>query len=168
HTIDSTETINRILSIFPPYQQKQLRLQLAAILKGIVSQRLVPRADGKGRVPAIEIMFATQTIKECIIDPEKTRRIPEFIASGGSQYGMQTFDQSLYSLYQQKLVTFEEALRWSSNPDDFTLKVKGIQSTSDINWNDVQGKTGANPGGQAKPAATPIKSDMKIDRFGAS
>ncbi len=168
HTIDSTETINRILSIFPPYQQKQLRLQLASILKGIISQRLVPRADGKGRVPAIEIMFATQTIKECIIDPEKTRRIPEFIASGGSQYGMQTFDQSLYSLYQQKLVTFEEALRWTSNPDDFTLKVKGIQSTSDINWNDVQGKAGASPGGQAKPAATPIKSDMKIDRFGAS
>ncbi|MFI5303690.1 MAG: type IV pilus twitching motility protein PilT [Nitrospiria bacterium] len=169
HTLDATETINRILSIFPPYQQKQLRLQLSSILKGIISQRLVPRADGQGRVPAVEIMMATQTIKECIIDSDKTRRIPEFIATGGVQYGMQTFDQSLYSLYQQKLITYEEALRWASNPDDFTLKVKGIQTTSDINWNDLQNKGNANPGGSGKSGSSPSKSpDIKIDQFGSS
>ncbi|MHB8481263.1 MAG: type IV pilus twitching motility protein PilT [Nitrospiria bacterium] len=166
HTTDATETINRILSIFPPYQQKQLRLQLASILKGIISQRLVPRADGQGRVPAIEIMIATQTIKECIIDSEKTRRIPEFIAAGGSQYGMQTFDQSLYSLYQQKLITFEEALRWSSNPDDFTLRVKGIQSTSDTNWSDLQTKEPARPG-KISPKENLAGTELKIERFGS-
>ena len=170
HTVDAAETINRILSIFPPYQQKQLRLQLSAILKGIISQRLVPKADGQGRVPAIEIMVATQTIKECIIDSEKTRRIPEFIASGGSQYGMQTFDQSLYGLYQQKLITFEEALRWSSNPDDFTLKVKGIQTTSDIDWGTLQGKDSVKPvsSGKISTKETPKGSEIKIDRFGSS
>ena len=169
HTTDATETINRILSIFPPYQQKQLRLQLASILKGIISQRLVPRADGQGRVPAIEIMIATQTIKECIIDSEKTRRIPEFIAAGGSQYGMQTFDQSLYSLYQQKLITFEEALRWSSNPDDFTLKIKGIQSTSDMDWNALQGKEPSKPASPGKTSSTDGRAgtEFKIERFGS-
>lgn len=169
HTIDATETINRILSIFPPYQQKQLRLQLASILKGIVSQRLVPRADGQGRVPAVEVMVATQTIKECIIDADKSRRIPEFIASGGMQYGMQTFDQSLYSLLQQKLITFEEALRWSSNPDDFTLKVKGIQSTSDSNWEQIGKASGGAPtGGAGKTAAKPAPGgEFKIDKFGS-
>ncbi len=170
HTTDATETINRILSIFPPYQQKQLRLQLASILKGIISQRLIPRADGQGRVPAVEIMIATQTIKECIIDSEKTRRIPEFIAAGGSQYGMQTFDQSLYSLFQQKLVSFEEALRWATNPDDFTLKVKGIQTSSDVNWSAMQGKEPANPAGAGKPSPkeTTKESEIKIERFGSS
>lgn len=169
HTLDATETINRILSIFPPYQQKQLRLQLSSILKGIISQRLVPRSDGKGRVPAVEIMMATQTIKECIIDSDKTRRIPEFIATGGVQYGMQTFDQSLYSLYQQKLISFEEALRWASNPDDFTLKVKGIQTTSDINWNDLQTKGKGVPESSGKPGSGASKGpDLKIEQFGSS
>ena len=110
------------------------------------------------------------TIKECIIDSEKTRRIPEFIASGGSQYGMQTFDQSLYGLYQQKLITFEEALRWSSNPDDFTLKVKGIQTTSDIDWGTLQGKDSVKPvsSGKISTKETPKGSEIKIDRFGSS
>ncbi|MGH7272947.1 MAG: type IV pili twitching motility protein PilT, partial [Nitrospiria bacterium] len=124
--------INRIIAVFPPYQQKQIRLQLAAVLKGIISMRLVPRADGQGRVPAAEIMIATQTIKECIIDQDKTRKILEVVAAGASQYGMQTFDQSLYGLYQKHLISYEEALQWCTNPDDFALKVKGIQSTSDV------------------------------------
>jgi twitching motility protein PilT len=134
HTVDAAETINRIISVFPPYQHKQIRLQLSAVIKGIISQRLVPRSDGSGRVPAIEVMVATQTVRECIVDPDRTRKVGDVIAAGVTQYGMQTFDQSLYQLYTKKLITFDEALRWCTNPEDFTLKVKGIQSTSDLTW----------------------------------
>jgi len=142
HTVDAAETINRIIAVFPPYQHKQIRLQLASVIKGIMSQRLVPRADGNGRVPAVEVMVATQTVRECIVDQDKTRKIGDVIAAGVTQYGMQTFDQSLYQLYAKKLVTFEEALRWCTNPEDFTLKVKGIQSTSDLTWEDQEKKKG--------------------------
>ncbi len=132
HTTDATETINRIISVFPPYQHKQIRVQLASVLKAIISQRLVPMANGKGRVPAVEILIATNTISSCIEDPEKTSLIPDVIAKGYSQYGMQTFDQSLLHLYRDDLITYEDALRRASSPDDFALKVKGIQSTSDL------------------------------------
>ncbi len=131
HTLDAAETVNRIITAFPPYQQEQVRRQISSILRGVVSQRLIPRADGKGRVPAVEVMISTATIRECIADPEKTRRIHEIIAMGGSQYGMLTFDQSLMDLYRRGLVTYEEALRWCSNPDDFALRVRGVESTSD-------------------------------------
>ncbi len=134
HTVDASETINRIIAVFPPYQQKQVRMQLASVIRGIVSLRLVPRTDGKGRAPAVEVMIATATIRECIIDPEKTRKINDLIAAGSSQYGMQTFDQSFYKLYKAELISYEEALRRCSNPDDFALKVKGIQSASDMRW----------------------------------
>ncbi len=136
HTVDAAETINRIISVFPPYQQKQVRLQLASILRGIVSMRLVPRADGKGRVPAVEVLIATSRIRECIENPEKTKEIREAIAEGFTTYGMQTFDQSLMGLLNQKLVSYKEALRQSSNPDDFALKMSGISSTSDTRWAD--------------------------------
>ncbi len=155
HTIDAKETINRIIAVFPPYQQRQLRLQLASVLKGIVSMRLVPRADGKGRVPAAEVMIATTTIKECIIDADKTKRIPEIIVASTSQYGMQTFDQSLFSLFQRELITYEEALKQCTNPEDFALKVKGIQSTSDFTWA-AQGE------GQGSKKDD---SDFNIERF---
>ena len=134
HTLDTTETINRIVSVFPPYQQKQVRLQLASVLRGIVSQRLIPRADGKGRVPAVEVCVATATVRESIVDSDKTRKLPDVIAAGGSQYGMQTFDQSLMTLYNRGLITYEEALRWCSNPDDFALRVRGVESTGDTTW----------------------------------
>jgi SOS response regulatory protein OraA/RecX len=134
HTLDTTETINRIVSVFPPYQQKQVRLQLASVLRGIVSQRLIPRADGKGRVPAVEVCVATATVRESIVDSDKTRKLPDVIAAGGSQYGMQTFDQSLMTLYNRALITYEEALRWCSNPDDFALRVRGVESTGDSTW----------------------------------
>ncbi|CBE68387.1 MAG: type IV pilus twitching motility protein PilT [Candidatus Methylomirabilis oxygeniifera] len=134
HTIDAAETVNRIIAIFPPYQQKQIRLQLAALLRGVISMRLIPRIDGVGRVPAVEVMVATATIRECIADTDKTRKIPEVIAAGTSEYGMQTFDQSLMSLFQRGLVSYEEALRWSSNPNDFALKVRGIESAADQSW----------------------------------
>jgi twitching motility protein PilT len=138
HTLDATETINRVISVFPPYQQKQVRLQLAAVLKGIIAQRLIPRADGKGRVPAVEVCIATGTVRECIVDPDKTRKLNDAIGASVSQYGMQTFDQSLMSLYTRGLITYEEALHWCSNPDDFALRVRGVTSTADTTWQGMQ------------------------------
>jgi twitching motility protein PilT len=131
HTVDAAETVNRIISVFPPYQHKQIRMQLASVLRAIISMRLIPRADGNGRVPAVEILIGTSTIKDCIEEPEKTKLIPDFITQGSSQYGMQTFDQSLFQLYKDGLIAYEDALHRASNPDDFILKIKGIQSTGD-------------------------------------
>ncbi|MDH4231234.1 MAG: type IV pilus twitching motility protein PilT [Nitrospirota bacterium] len=150
HTIDATETINRIISVFPPYQHKQVRIQLASVLKAIISMRLVPRMDGNGRVPAVEVLIATATIKDCILDADKTKIIPDVIAQGALHYGMQTFDQSIFNLYKSNLISYEEALRRATNPDDFALKVKGIHSTSDLTFDE---KTS--------------KDEMKIDRFGS-
>ena len=132
HTLDATETINRIISVFPPHQQRQVRIQLASVLKAAISQRLMPRADGLGRVPAVEVMVSTAFIRDCIVDKDRTAMIHGAIAAGTSQYGMQTFDQSIFTLYQQGFVTLEEALRWASNVDEFKLKVQGIATTSDM------------------------------------
>lgn len=140
HTMDAQETINRIIGVFPPYHQRQVRIQLAGIIKGIVSQRLVPKSDGKGRVPAVEVLLGTARIRECIDDEEKTKQIRDAIAQGFVSYGMQTFDQSLMKLFTSKLITYEEALRQSSNPDDFALKISGISSTSDATWDDFEDK----------------------------
>ncbi len=131
HTLDATETINRIIAVFPPHQQKQIRLQLAAVLKAVISQRLIPRADGKGRAAAVEVMISTPFIRDCIVDKEKTHLIPGAIAAGTSQYGMQTFDQSIFMLYEHAVVSYEEALHWASNVDEFKLRVQGIAMTSD-------------------------------------
>jgi twitching motility protein PilT len=132
HTLDATETINRIIAVFPPHQQRQVRIQLASVLKGAISQRLMPRADGLGRVPAVEVMISTAFIRDAIVDKDKTSMIHGAIASGTSQYGMQTFDQSIFGLYQQGFVTLEEALRWASNVDEFKLKIQGISTTADV------------------------------------
>ncbi len=131
HTLDATETIQRIIAVFPPPEQKQIRLQLAATLKAVVSQRLVRRADDKGRVPACEIMIATGYIRDCIINADKTRLIHDAIAAGTSQYGMQTFDQSLFDLYSKQLITLDEALARASNADEFKLRIQGIRSAAD-------------------------------------
>jgi twitching motility protein PilT len=131
HTLDATETIQRIIAVFPPPEQKQIRLQLASTLKAVISQRLVRKSDGQGRVPAVEVMIATGYIRDCIINPDKTRMIRDAIAAGTSQYGMQTFDQSLFDLYSRNLITLEEALLRASNPDDFRLRVQGIRSSAD-------------------------------------
>lgn len=151
HTVDATETVNRIIAVFPPYQHKQVRMQLASILKAIISMRLVPRADGKGRVPAVEVLIGTSTIKDCVEDPDKTKLIPDFIAQGYTQYGMQTFDQSLFDLYKNGLITYEDALQRATKPDDFVLKIKGIRSTSE--W-------------QEGIISSEKKEEPKIDRFG--
>jgi twitching motility protein PilT len=141
HTIDAPETITRIISMFPPHQQRHIRLQLANVLKGVISQRLIPRAEGKGRVAAVEVMVSTARIRDLIDDREKTNLLPDAIAKGYTTYGMQTFDQALMNLVKQQAITFEEALRQSSNPDDFKLKFSGIDSTSDTSWSDFeQGK----------------------------
>jgi twitching motility protein PilT len=136
HTLDAAETINRIIGVFPPYQHKQVRIQLGSILKGVISQRLVPRSDGTGRVPAVEVMINTTRIREYIEDKDKTRKIREAIAQGHVSYGMQTFDQSLMALHKDNLISMEEALRQASNPDDFALRVRGVSSTSDLTWDD--------------------------------
>ena len=131
HTLNATETVNRIISSFPPHQEPQIRGQLAAVMQGILSQRLMIRADGKGRVPAVEVMIGTGLIRDCIRDAEKTRQIPAVMAAGQSQYGMQTFDQSLLALYRDEMVTYQEARDAASNPDDFDLKVKGVFSSGE-------------------------------------
>jgi twitching motility protein PilT len=157
HTLDATETINRIISAFPPYQQKQVRLQLGSVLRAVISQRLVPRADGKGRVPAIEVLLATARVREMIEDKDRTKEVPEAIAQGHTTYGMQTFDQSLMSLLRSNLVSYEEALRQATNPDDFALRVSGISATSDSTWDSFEKPPEASvaPARQATPAAPP-------------
>jgi len=144
HTLDATETINRIVSVFPPYQQKQVRLQLASVLKAVISQRLVPRADGKGRVAAVEVMKNTARVRELIEDKDRTKEIPDAIAQGHQSYGTQTFDQSLMSLVRQNIITYEEAHRQASNPDDFALRFSGISATSDARWDDFEGGSDGN------------------------
>ena len=153
HTLDATETINRIIAVFPPHQQKQVRLQLAAVLKAVISQRLIPRADQHGRVPAVEVLVATAFIRDCIVDKEKTHLIQGAIAAGTSQYGMQTFDQSIFGLFQQGLISYEEALRWASNIDEFKLKVQGISTTADT-ARDEMAKSVIGGGAETVPGLT--------------
>jgi twitching motility protein PilT len=138
HTLNAAETINRIISVFPPYHQKQGRLQLAGVIRGVVSQRLVPKSDGIGRVPAVEVLVSTARVKECIVDKDKTNEINDAISKGYTTYGMQSFDQSLMLLMKENLITYEEALKHCSNPDDFALRVKGILSASDGTWDDFE------------------------------
>src|SRR5437588_3800901 len=129
HTLDATETIMRVVSSFPSHQQKSVRLQLAGILKAVISMRLVRAASGRGRVPAVEVMVSTALIRDYIVNEEKTYLIREAIAAGTSQYGMQTFDQSLFTLLQSGRITLEEAIRNATNPDEFKMRVSGILST---------------------------------------
>ncbi|MBW2498861.1 MAG: PilT/PilU family type 4a pilus ATPase, partial [Deltaproteobacteria bacterium] len=169
HTLDATETINRIISVFPPYQQKQVRLQLSTILKAVISQRLVPRADGKGRVPALEVLVSTAFTRELIADKDRTKELPDAIAKGHTTYGMQTFDQSLMSHVKEGLVSYEEALKHVSNPDDFALRFRGIASTSDSEWSDFAG----DDDGEGEPPEKPeedesdsiLDDDFNIERF---
>ena len=157
HTIDAPETITRIVSMFPPHQQRHIRLQLAGVIKGVISQRLIPRAEGKGRVAAVEVMVSTARIRGMIDDQEQTVQLKDAIAQGYTTYGMQTFDQALMSLVKKEVITFEEALRQSSNPDDFKLKFSGIDSTSDGSWDEFEEGD--------KQAAAPGNDTFKVDRL---
>ena len=138
HTTDAPETINRIISVFAPHHQRQVRLQLSSILKAVISMRLIPRKEGGGRVPAVEVMINTPYIADCIHDRDKTSLIRDAIASGVSQYKMQTFDQSIYQLYKEGYVSYEQGLRYSSSPDNFKLRVMGIRSTLDVALEDME------------------------------
>jgi twitching motility protein PilT len=170
HTLDATETINRIIAVFPPHQQRQVRIQLAAVLRAAISQRLMPRADGLGRVAAVEVMTTTAFIRDCIVDKDKTSMIAGAIAAGTSQYGMQTFDQAIFGLYSHGIVTLEEALRWASNVDDFKLKVAGISTTTDMARDGMAAQMGVTPKpgatGPQAPAKPGTKSGPTIERFG--
>ncbi len=165
HTLDAVETINRIISVFPPHQQKQIRLQLASILKAVISQRLVPRADGKGRVPALEVLVTTARVRECIGDKDRTKELHDAIAKGFTTYGMQSFDQSLMHLVKQDLVTYEEALKHVSNPDDFALRFRGISSTSDGSWDDFDKEAGEEEKAEEKAPEGGGGDEFEIDRF---
>jgi len=156
HTLDATETINRIVAVFQPHYQQQVRIQLASVLKAVVSMRLLPRVDIKGRVPAVEVLITTPFIRDCIIDKEKTHLIPGAIAQGTSQYGMQTFDQSIFGLFEQGLVSHDEALRWASNVDEFKLKIQGISTMSDLTRDDM-----------AKSVQKATAGPAQITRFGS-
>jgi twitching motility protein PilT len=162
HTLDATETLNRIISVFPPHQQKQIRLQLAAVLKSAIAQRLIPSAQGNSRVPAVEVLVTTPFIKDCIVDRDKTHLIQSAIAQGTSQYGMQTFDQSIFGLYTQGLITLEEALRAASNVDELKLKVQGIATTADTSRDQMARTVFAKP----TPVGAGQSAQPEITRFG--
>jgi twitching motility protein PilT len=151
HTLNAVETVTRIISVFPPYHQKQVRLQLAGVLKGVISQRLAPRADGMGRVPAVEVLVSTARVRECIVEKDKTNEINDAIAKGFTSYNMQSFDQSLMFLLNESLITYDEALKHCTNPDDFALRVKGVLATSDTSWDDFEaGKQEKGKGAEEK------------------
>lgn len=138
HTLDATETVSRIVSVFPPHQQRQVRLQLGAVLRAVICQRLVPTKDGVGRAAALEIMRNTPRIRELVEDKERTRELHDAIADGHISYGMQTFDQALMQHYKTGLISYEEAMRQASNPSNFALRVQGVESTSDSSWDSFE------------------------------
>jgi twitching motility protein PilT len=134
HTTDATQTINRILSFFPPHQQADVRFSLSTALQAVVSLRLVPRSDKPGRVPACEVLINTAAVRENIRDMTKSLNIPDLIKDGTVQYGMQSFDQSLMQWYSQGVISYESALFYSTSPSEFALRIQGIAGTSDTSW----------------------------------
>jgi twitching motility protein PilT len=138
HTTDATQTINRVISFYAPHQQAEVRFTLASALSAVISLRLVPRADGKGRVPAVEILVNTAAVSDQIRDMSKSLNIPDLIKEGTVQYGMQTFDQSLMQWHKKKVISFEQAMFYASNPSEFALRVQGVEASSDTSWDDFQ------------------------------
>jgi len=134
HTLNAVETISRIISFFPPHQHQQIRLLLAGTLQSVICQRLLGRSDGPGRLPAVEVLIGTASVREYIADATKTPLLPELIESGMIQYGMQTFDQSIMNAYRQGIISYEDAMLHATNPDDFDLRLKGITGSSDRGW----------------------------------
>ena len=127
HTPDAVTTVNRIISMFPPEEQDMARLRLSEALHAVVSQRLLPRADGHGRVAALEVLLATAAARDMIRERDRTASLPDYIKASREQYGMQTFDQHLMDLVADDVVTFETALAASSNPSDFQLQVRTLR-----------------------------------------
>ncbi len=141
HTLDAVETISRIVSFFPPHQHQQVRLLLSGTLKAIISQRLLSRSDQPGRIPAVEVLIGTAAIRDSIMDEAKTNTIHDLIESGMVQYGMQTFDQSIMKHHRSGLISYEEAMNYATNPDDFDLRVRGITGASDRGWGDMNNES---------------------------
>ena len=137
HTTDATQTINRVLSFYPPHQQAEVRFLLASALEAVISLRLVPRADKPGRVPAAEILVNTAAVRENIRDMSKSLNIPELIAEGTVQYGMQSFDQSLMNWYKKGVISYDNALYYATNPSEFALRIQGVASASDTTWDNI-------------------------------
>jgi len=143
HTMDATQTISRVIALAPPEMSLEVRHLLSATLVGVVSQRLLPRKDGEGRVPAVEILVTTETIRKMIIDPSDTLNIRQAMMDGYGHYGMQTFDQSLMQLYRNDLITLEDALKFATSPTDFRVRMRGLEGQSSMAWNafDVASET---------------------------
>lgn len=137
HTMDAAQTINRVLSFYPPNEQADIRFQLSTALQAVISLRLVPRADRPGRIPACEILVNTAAVQDNIRDASKALNIPDLIKEGTIQYGMQSFDQSLMNWYQKGVISYESALFASTSPSEFALKVQGVAGTSDGGWNSL-------------------------------
>jgi twitching motility protein PilT len=142
HTTDAAQTINRVISFFPPHEHDAVRNLLSTALEAVISLRLVPSKDGKGRVPACEVLINTAAVRDNIRDAEKALNIPDLIKEGTVQYGMQSFDQSLMVWYQQGAISYESALFFSSNPSEFALRLSGIEGASDRTFADQMGPTG--------------------------
>jgi twitching motility protein PilT len=153
HTVDATESVNRMLDFFPPHQHQQARAMIAGTLKGVVSQRLIPSADASGRVAVCEVLRMTGRVRDMIMDPLQTGRLHEVVQEG-EYYGMQTFDQALLGHLQAGRVTMEEALRAATHPHDFKLLVaaEGRRSTS---MDDVVQQERENEQPSAPPASSP-------------
>ncbi len=137
HTTDSTQTINRIMSFYPPHQQAEVRFLLASALEAVISLRLIPRADKPGRVPACEILVNTAAVRDNIRDMSKSLNIPELIAEGTVHYGMQSFDQSLMNWYRKGVISLDNALYHATNPSEFALRVQGVAGPSDSKWENL-------------------------------
>jgi len=142
HTTDVVQTLQRVISFYPPHQHDEVRMSIASNLRAVISQRLIARRDGAGRVPAAEVMITTPTIREFMLNPEKVPMIHSAVAEGTTQYGMQTFDQSVLTLLREGLITEDEALKNCNNPNELALKLKGISATSDRTWQTVDASTG--------------------------
>ncbi|MBI2071839.1 MAG: type IV pilus twitching motility protein PilT [Gemmatimonadetes bacterium] len=142
HTTDATQTINRVISFFPPHEHDAVRNLLSTALEAVISLRLVPTKDGKARVPACEVLINTATVRDNIRDAERALNIPDLIKGGTVQYGMQSFDQSLMLWYQAGAISYESALFYSSNPSEFALRLSGIEGTSDRTFAEQMGQGG--------------------------
>jgi twitching motility protein PilT len=149
HTTDATQTIQRILSFYPPHQHQEVRMLLSTALQAVISLRLVPRADGRGRIPAAEVLINTAAVADNIRDIEKALHIPDLIAQGAVSYGMQTFDQSLMKWYKDGLISYESALFYSTNPNEFALRISGVDSASDRKFTEITGDS-------AQPTTQPL------------
>jgi twitching motility protein PilT len=138
HTTDATQTISRVLSFYPPHQQAEVRFALSSALAAVVSLRLVPRMDRPGRVPACEVLINTAAVRDQIRDMSKSLNIPDLIKEGTIQYGMQSFDQSIMGWYTKKLISYDNAVFYATNPSEFALRVQGVAGASDTSWDTFQ------------------------------